>query len=129
MESNCYRLRKAGLRARTVQIKVRYHDFSTVTRAHSLQDSTDATLALWNPVRELLHRLLEKRQFSVRLIGVGLSGFGDSSKTRPQLDLFELQQESVDSSANQSRDKVLDDLSDEIRGKFGKHSLRRGRGI
>src|SRR5581483_7724326 len=41
------RLRKEGVRARTVDLKVRSSDFRTRTRALSLPDATDATDVLW----------------------------------------------------------------------------------
>jgi len=128
-ESNCYRLRKAGLRARTVQIKVRYHDFSTVTRVKSLTTPTDATLEIWRAVRELMGTLPGKQRFSVRLIGVALSGFGEKSEISPQTDLFSVQQETPDSDSLTDKHKILDNLSDEFRVKFGKGALKRGRSV
>ena len=53
-----WRLRRNGLRGRTVQLKVRFADFSTITRSQTLPEPTDITDELWRPADELLrHRL------------------------------------------------------------------------
>ncbi len=129
-EGVCFRLRESQLQARTVNLKVRYHDFSTVTRARSLELPTDSTLEIWQNLNEIIQTLLKSKRFSVRLIGVGLSNFGQHSSSvaeSGQLDLFD------QSSAAQVNDKVkqrqqkLDTLSDQIRRKYGKDTIRRGK--
>ena len=53
-----WRLRRHGLRGRTVQIKVRFADFSTITRSCTLAEPTSITHELWREADELLcHRL------------------------------------------------------------------------
>lgn len=66
-------LRSAGLAARRVTIKIRFGDFSLVTRSHSLTVPIDSVLA----VRSIVMALFEsvERQRGVRLLGVSLSGF------------------------------------------------------
>src|SRR5262249_15156267 len=66
------RLREHGLHARTVQLKLRYKDFSTITRAHSLDHATQLDNELFDTVRDLFRRNW-KQGARVRLLGVQAS--------------------------------------------------------
>ncbi|WP_244362571.1 DNA polymerase IV [Streptomyces aquilus] len=76
------RLRGAGLSGRTIVLKVRRYDFSTLTRSETLRGPTDDVAV----VREAAARLLESVDTTggVRLLGVGVSGLADYT----QEDLF-----------------------------------------
>ncbi len=76
------RLREAGRSGRTVVLKVRRYDFSTLTRSETLRGPTDDPAV----VREAAGRLLEGVDTTggVRLLGVGVSGLADFT----QEDLF-----------------------------------------
>ncbi|MER5890642.1 DNA polymerase IV [Streptomyces sp. NPDC001941] len=76
------RLRAAGRSGRTVVLKVRRYDFSTLTRSETLRGPTDDPAV----VREAAARLLEAVDTTggVRLLGVGVSGLADFT----QEDLF-----------------------------------------
>ncbi|MFF9482912.1 DNA polymerase IV [Streptomyces sp. NPDC014733] len=76
------RLRAAGRSGRTVVIKVRNYDFSTLTRSETLRGPTDDPAV----VREAAVRLLDLVDTTggVRLLGVGVSGLADFT----QEDLF-----------------------------------------
>jgi DNA polymerase IV len=50
------RLREHGLSARTIQLKLRYSDFSTITRAHSVARATALDTELFDEIRALFHR-------------------------------------------------------------------------
>jgi len=63
------RLRGHRLYGRTVQLKLRYSDFSTITRARSLPESTQLDTVILETVRELFQRNW-KRGRPVRLLGV-----------------------------------------------------------
>lgn len=67
------RLVKAGLFARTISVKVRWPDFSSVSRSRTLMGATDRLEAVAGVARELLHGL--DTSIGVRLLGVGVSGF------------------------------------------------------
>ena len=67
------RLRRAGARARTVQLKARFPDFTTHTRAETLPEPTDATRVLRDTARHLLDEHLDRRGRPLRLIGVSTS--------------------------------------------------------
>lgn len=78
------RLRENGLHARTVQLKLRYQDFSTYTRAHTLERATQIDTEIFAEVRALFRKNW-KRGAKVRLLGVHVSFFDASA---PQLDLL-----------------------------------------
>lgn len=87
------RLRAAGRSGRTVVIKVRSYDFSTLTRSETLRGPTDDT----GVVREAAARLLDTVDTTsgVRLLGVGVSGLADFT----QEDLFAQAQADADAAA------------------------------
>ncbi|MET8579047.1 DNA polymerase IV [Streptomyces sp. NPDC005012] len=76
------RLRAGGHSGRTIQLKVRRYDFSTLTRSETLRGPTDDPAV----VQEAAARLLEGVDTTggVRLLGVGVSGLADFT----QEDLF-----------------------------------------
>ncbi|MGC2324199.1 MAG: DNA polymerase IV [Terriglobales bacterium] len=73
-EMVCRRLREHGLHARTVQLKLRYEDFSTITRARSLRRPTQVDGEILDQVRELF-RANWKAGEKVRLLGVHTASF------------------------------------------------------
>jgi DNA polymerase-4 len=78
------RLREAGRSGRTVVLKVRHYDFTTLTRSETLRAPTDDPVV----VKETAHRLIESVDTTggVRLLGVGVAGLADYT----QEDLFAL---------------------------------------
>lgn len=66
------RLRRAGVAAKTVALKLRWHDFTTLTRSQTLPDATDSGRELHRTVMALLDGLLEDGvlPLPVRLLGV-----------------------------------------------------------
>jgi len=71
-------LQKHALRARTVTLKVRYSNFTTVTRSHTTEYATDSRPEIVNRAQTLLERT-EAGQRPVRLLGVGAHSLKDSS--------------------------------------------------
>jgi DNA polymerase-4 len=69
------RLRKHGLSGRTVSIKVRLHDFTTLSRSMTLPSPTDNGAVVARLARTLLADL--DTSGGVRLLGVGVSGLAD----------------------------------------------------
>lgn len=78
------RLVSDGQAARTVSLKLRYSDFQTITRAHTVPAPTAEADAIAAVGAHLLERALTDRSPPVRLIGLGISGFC----LHPQLALF-----------------------------------------
>jgi DNA polymerase-4 len=66
------RLRDGGFRARTIQLKLRYSDFHTITRAHTLAQPTQVDGEIFDEIRRLFHRNWDRSQ-AIRLVGVHAS--------------------------------------------------------
>ena len=109
------RLRYHHLQGRTVQLKVRYSDFTTLTRSHTIDNPTDVTQLLWHTVKSLFQTKLPKKLPPVRLIGMGVSGF-ESQDTPQQQDFF---------TANSVKQEHIDEITDAIKDKFGTNALHR----
>lgn len=110
------RLRRSGHAARVGHLKVRFEDFTTITRQQSLAKATHTDRMLIRCALELWER--ERVGRPVRLIGFGVSGFG-SGEDSGQGWLF---QEPADERAER-----LDRAVDQVRERFGANKLRRGR--
>ena len=82
------RLRAQRLVGRTVSIKVRFADFSTVTRSRSLRDATDVSRDIYAAAREL-HEALGMQRARIRLVGVRVEGLTGSDSTPVQVTLDE----------------------------------------
>lgn len=101
------RLRGAGLSGRTIVLKVRRYDFSTLTRSETLRGPTDDPAV----VREAAGRLLEAVDTTggVRLLGVGVSGLADYT----QEDLFAQAKAQAEAEASAGESAVLDHPDEE----------------
>ncbi len=108
-------LRKRGMQARCITLKLRYADFSTITRSHTLQHSIYTDQEIFAIGNALLDRVLETEKRAVRLIGVGVSVLTDAGL---QAGLF------------RPRAAKLEHLSkavDQIRNRYGFDAIRTGR--
>ena len=110
------RLRRNRLKGKTVQLKIRYGDFTTVTRAESLAEPTCSTDDIWNVAEDLLLNKLPNRPLQIRLIGIGMTGL-QGERT---------QQRSLFDDENQEKQNRLDHVADAIVNRFGKEGLSRG---
>jgi DNA polymerase-4 len=114
-----WRLRQHRLRGRTVHLKVRFADFSLITRSYTLPEPTDVTHELWQAADEMLCHRLPAGHLPVRLVGMGVSGLDDTGLAQGML--FDAEERE-----KQSR---LDAVADEIKKRFGGEALRRGSGL
>jgi DNA polymerase IV len=80
------RLRAAGQVGRTVSIKVRSADFTTVTRSRTLREPTDVTRVVYD-TSVGLWEALGKQGTLIRLVGVRVEGLADAADTPHQLAL------------------------------------------
>jgi DNA polymerase-4 len=71
------RLRKAGVTGRTVQVKVRFHDFQTITRAETVPEGLDESGALLKVGRRLLAGVDPSP--GVRLLGISVSQLAEGA--------------------------------------------------
>ena len=105
------RLREANFYARTVQLKLRYKDFTTITRAHSLSSPTQLDSEIFEQIRTLFRKNWEHGR-AVRLLGVHVSSF---STQAAQIDLLD--------GTRQQRWKDAMAAADKLRDKFGESSV------
>jgi DNA polymerase-4 len=110
------RLRRQGVRARTVELKVRSSDFRTRTRSVSLAEATDLTDALWQAAVALFEAVLTKEVLPVRLLGVGAHNLTCNPVVQRQL---------FDDSEHR-RQANLDRAIDAIRQQLGSGAIQRG---
>jgi len=111
------RLRQSGLRARTVQLKVRAGDFTTWTRARTLPEATDLAEPIVRAARELFAGRIELDGRGVRLLGVGVSGIERAGAG--QAGLF------VDPDEARARRVAL--ATDAVRARLGESAVTRAR--
>ena len=105
------RLRAQGLVGRTVQLKVRFGDFTTITRSTTLAVAVDDSRALLDAGRGLLD-LLDPSQ-GVRLLGLSVSGLSSDSSRQLTFD------EAIAGPGWQEADRTID----EIRARFGEEAI------
>ena len=108
------RLRKSGHVARGVSIKLRYRDFATITRQHTLATPSDGDQTIYQTAQTLLLTAIRERNEPIRLIGISVTGL-DQRATQLSL---------LDSHSKTDSDTSL--ALDAIRERFGFESISRG---
>jgi DNA polymerase-4 len=106
------RLREARFYARTLQLKLRYKDFTTITRAHTLASPTQLDTEIFDQIR-MLFRKNWKKGIPVRLLGVQASSF--TTQAEAQIDLLD--------GNRQQRWKDALAAADKLRDKFGEKTV------
>ena len=106
-----WRLRKHNLQARTVNLKLRYGDFSTLTRQATPAEPVDSAPVIYSHVLALFEKTWDRRP--LRLVGVGGSNLVQPGR---QLRLFEQEDR---------RQAQLDAALDRIRARYGASAIRR----
>ena len=119
-------LRDGGHMARTVTVKIRDADFTTRQASRTLAQPVLSDRAVYAVARELLGRLRAARRVPARLLGVSLSQLVRAD-ARPQLSLLGPAPRGEGSSGETERDRVLAQVIDEVRERFGPRALGRGR--
>jgi len=112
------RLRREKLRACTITIKIKYSDFSLVTRGHTIGKATDSSRAIVDAAMKLF--LDKPLRSKVRLMGVAASNL-ESSEKNIQMELFE-------TGLTKGKERRVDEAVDEIRERFGSKVITRGEG-
>jgi DNA polymerase-4 len=112
VESVGVRLRARGLACRTVTVKVRSGDFTTLTRRITLDAATDRTDSIWTAARDLLSRWAAGGFVPLRLVGVSVSGL------EPRSDGTVLFRDAED-----ERARRIDAARDAATRKFGKGAI------
>jgi DNA polymerase-4 len=112
------RLRDGGVLARTVQLKARYPDFRTVTRARTLPEPTDVAADLAGVGRELLAGL--DLGDGLRLLGLSAQQLVDAHDVAPRLPLG-------DPARGEGSRRDLERAVDDLRRRFGDDAVTRAR--
>ena len=115
-ESVGRRLRKASLAGTTVQIKLRWSDFTTITRQITLVSPTNLDQEIFDAALDLFKQNWPRGK-PVRLIGVGVSNLGPPAH---QLGLWEDEHQ---------RQADLLNAMDELREKYGRDIIQRARRV
>jgi DNA polymerase-4 len=108
------RLRQNHLSGRTIFIKLRWSDFTTISRQSTLNHATQDDLIIAKQALELFAQHWPKGK-AVRLIGVGVSNLEDAAQ---QLSLWE--------DENEKKGRKLQNTLDELKERFGDRSIQRG---
>jgi DNA polymerase-4 len=108
------RLRQAGMEARTITLKIRYHDFHTITRSRTLDTSTSSDTVIYQTATDLLHKL-DRSRGSIRLIGVSASNLQNADSWQ-QGSLF---------ATTTPQQKQLEKVLDQINHRFGENTITR----
>lgn len=111
------RLREQGFSARTIQLKLRYSDFHTITRAHSLVEPTQVDVEIFETVRGLFHANYESGR-AVRLLGVHTANFQDEPE---QMDLLQ--------DDRRAKWRQALSASDRLRDKYGESAIFLAKGM
>jgi DNA polymerase IV len=111
------RLREQQLHARTIQLKLRYKDFTTITRAHSLPAPTQLDTEIFEQIRSLFRKNWRKGA-EVRLLGVHAASFENPNC---QGDMLE--------DGRRKRWQQALSAADHLRDKFGESSVSLATGL
>lgn len=103
------RLRRSGLIARTISLKIRFGDFETITRSRTLDEGTDEARRIFHTTRDLLGSVEDLRP--VRLSGIAASGLSPDQAPR---------QMAMDSDSAWS---TVEDAVAEVRDRFGQSAV------
>ncbi|HLF78979.1 MAG TPA: DNA polymerase IV [Dehalococcoidia bacterium] len=114
-ESVAATLRRDGRRSRTITLKLRFEDFTTISRSVTLRRPANSNEAVYEAANRLLGKVREAERRPVRLIGVGASNLVDDAV-----------QLTLEPSA-EARGDSLSAAFDKVRGKYGRTSLQTGR--
>lgn len=118
-------LRAQGKRARTVTLKLRWQDFTTLSRSHTLERPAQATSAILDAALALLAEVVRVEGFHpVRLIGLGVTNLVEDVV---QLELIEAASGGTPAGRGDTqRQERIDAVLDALRERYGDGSVRRG---
>lgn len=113
-----YTARKKGYRGRTITLKIRFHNFITLNKSRTLENSTNIDDLIFKTVVRLLDKINIKKG-GVRLLGIKLSNL-TSGNERKQLKFLRDEEDKKEDKLEQ-----LTQSLDKIREKFGTKAVTR----
>ena len=112
----CRRMRSAGRVGRTVMLRLRFDDFTRVTRSHTLARATSHTETVLSTVRDLVAKaqpLIDRR--GITLVGIAVGNLDDDGAVQLTL------------SFERRNGGALDAALDDVRERFGSGAVTRAR--
>ena len=112
------RMRKEGLQGKTIKLKLRWSDFTTLSRQATLTNASDQDRDIYTTAAALFDKEWQANLTShrrVRLIGVGITGF---ARHEQQMELWE---------TSSTKGRKLQNAVDVVREKFGSTAILRGK--
>jgi DNA polymerase IV len=119
------RLRRNGSVARTVQLKVRYGDFRTITRSRTLDEPTDLASDLSRTASELLGAV--DISGGIRLLGVAAQQLSDAAAVQTALSLDADTDAGADDPARRQLQRAVERSIDEVRDRYGDDAVKPAR--
>ena len=116
-------LRADGLRARTITVRLRDHDFRTRQASRTLDDAVETDPGVYAAARPLLARLRADRRVGARLIGVSASNL--IPRGAGQIGIFDTTDPATATGEvrETERDRALADVADRLRARFGADTI------
>lgn len=111
-EGVSHALRRQRLTGTTIKLKLRWADFTTITRQTTLPQSTDDIGQIYQAASQLLEKIWQGQP--VRLIGIGASGLGAELR---QLNLWDQPNE---------KEERLHQAVQALQARFGDKAIQRG---
>ena len=108
-------LRRQGKLAKCITLKLRYADFTTISRQQTLSHASDTDQAIFDTGFNLLKKELSQEKQPVRLVGIGVSNLVETGR---QLDMLD---------SSKQRLEKLNRVIDRIRNKYGFTAIQTGR--
>ena len=110
------RLRRNKIFGKTISVKIRFHDFRTISRSKTIGTRTSSTREIAEASLNLLRSVRVEQRDSIRLLGVRIVGL--SNQAYQQQRLFDQEEN--------ERAKQVDSTADAIRDRFGSSAVKRG---
>jgi DNA polymerase IV len=116
VEQVAYRLRADSVEGKTITLKLRYGDFTTITRSRTMTEFTNITKLLYKTAAAIFEQWHKRSAAKIRLLGFGVSNL--RAEGSGQRLLF--------SEPSDKKQKSIDAIFDKIRNKYGDDALTRG---
>ncbi|MCL4127357.1 UNVERIFIED_CONTAM: hypothetical protein GTU68_040041 [Idotea baltica] len=110
------RMRRNQIYGKTIQLKVRFYDFRTITRSKTIGTGTQTTQDIASTARDLLRQVRESQNDSIRLLGVSVGNLSGEAK----------QQQLLFGGEQTAKAKRVDSAADAIQARFGSAAMTRG---
>ncbi|HSK87539.1 MAG TPA: DNA polymerase IV [Anaerolineales bacterium] len=118
-------LRRNNLAGKTIKLKLRWPDFTTLTRQTTLNSPTDQEEEIERTALDLL-RSVRKPNQAVRLIGVGVTGLGQPIRQLGWWDSSAAHRKAA-VRINSEKERKLQEVMDDLQEKYGRNAIRKGK--